>query len=425
MKNVIVKKADGKDCDVNNIEHQDDLEAASYIMLSPAQKQGMKLRKEIDDYRNLIGSLMTDSIKRAAIENYLSTTIHSGNRTQAPSMWETTLFENMPVIAAVTILTKIQSDVRYAESEALHTLINNIDEGDVRVNQLNAFVIPNSKNIMRGGKYSANIVLAAIDTTQRPAIYINGKQLPPENNGLYEFVCGSTGIFDFQGYLEVPRGDGSMTRHEFSSSYTVVEPSATISATLMNVLYAGIGNPISISVPGIPNHAIQATMTNGTLIRQGDNWIAKPAKVGQDAVITVTATMDGRAQTVANTQFRVRQLPDPMPFIAYKDANGYEQKYKGGKPFPKTRLLSAPGIQAAIDDDLLNVTYRVLRFETVFFDSMGNAIPEVSDGANFSQRQKDSFRRLSRGKRFYISRVRAVGPDGIERDLSPIEVIVN
>lgn len=95
-------------------------------------------------------------------------------------MWETTLFENMPVIAAVTILTKIQSDVRYAESEALHTLINNIDEGDVRVNQLNAFVIPNSKNIMRGGKYSANIVLAAIDTTQRPAIYINGKQLLPK-----------------------------------------------------------------------------------------------------------------------------------------------------------------------------------------------------------------------------------------------------
>lgn len=67
----------------------------------------------------------------------------------------------------------------------------------------------------------------------------------------------------------------------------------------------------------------------------------------------------------------------------------------------------------------------MLSFETVFFDSMGNAIPEVSDGASFSQRQKDSFRRLSRGKRFYISRVKAVGPDGITRDLAPIEVIVN
>ncbi len=91
----------------------------------------------------------------------------------------------------------------------------------------------------------------------------------------------------------------------------------------------------------------------------------------------------------------------------------------------KTLLMQAPGIEAAIDDDLLNVSYRVLSFETVFFDSMGNAIPEVSSGSQFSQRQKDSFRRLQRGKRFYISRVKAVGPDGIERDLAPLEVIVN
>ncbi len=88
-------------------------------------------------------------------------------------------------------------------------------------------------------------------------------------------------------------------------------------------------------------------------------------------------------------------------------------------------MASAPGIEAAIDDDLLNISFNVLSFETVFFDSMGNAIPEVSNGAQFSQRQKDSFRRLSRGKRFYISRVKAVGPDGITRDLAPIEVIVN
>lgn len=59
------------------------------------------------------------------------------------------------------------------------------------------------------------------------------------------------------------------------------------------------------------------------------------------------------------------------------------------------------------------------------FDSMGNAIPEVSDGPNFSSRQRESLRRLQRGKRFYISRVKAVGPDGVERTLSPLEVIVN
>ena len=84
------------------------------------------------------------------------------------------------------------------------------------------------------------------------------------------------------------------------------------------------------------------------------------------------------------------------------------------------------GIVAAIDDGLLNINFRVLGFETVFFDNMGNAVPEVSSGASFSTRQKDMFRRLSRGKRFYISRVRAVGPDGVERLLpTTLEVIVN
>ena len=89
------------------------------------------------------------------------------------------------------------------------------------------------------------------------------------------------------------------------------------------------------------------------------------------------------------------------------------------------KAKSRDPISAKLVANLLNVEYTVLSFETVFFDSMGNAIPEVSDGNKFSQRQKDSFRRLSRGKRFYISRVRAIGPDGIERDLSPIEIIVN
>ena len=142
-------------------------------------------------------------------------------------------------------------------------------------------------------------------------------------------------------------------------------------------------------------------------------------------MVTVTATIDGVSQKVATTSFRVRKLPDPMPYIAYKDAKGNPERYKGGKPFAKTMLLQTEGIEAAIDDDMLNVAYKVLSFETVFFDSMGNAIPEVSAGNRFSERQRSSFRRLSRGKRFYISRVRAIGPDGIERTLAPMEVIVN
>ena len=57
-------------------------------------------------------------------------------------------------------------------------------------------------------------------------------------------------------------------------------------------------------------------------------------------------------------------------------------------------------------------------FESQKAHAMGNAVPEVSEGAKFSARQKDLFRRLTRGKRFFITGVKAVGPDGIERQLS-------
>lgn len=425
LKYLIVKKADGKDADVKNIQSQDDLEAASYVMLSPSMRHGGQLRESITNYRNYVSALMPDSVKKATVEECLSTTINSRAEQINPIAWETTLFENMPVVAAVTILTKMQSDVLYVENLALNTLITNIDASDVRVNKLDAFVIPNSKNIMRGSKYSANIVLAAIDTTQVPNIYIDGKQLPTANNGLYEVVCGSTGVFDFTGYLEVPHGDGTMTRHDFSSSYTVVEPTATVSATMMNVMYAGIANPVSISVPGVPNNAVQATMTNGTLTRSGDLWEAHPTNVGEDAVITVSATIDGVTQTVSSTTFRVRRLPDPTPYIPYNDANGTEQHYKGGKPFSKGLLRGVTTLGAAIDDGLVNVTFKVTSFELVTFDQMGNAMLEKSEGGNFSKRQGDAINRLSRGKRFYISNIKAIGPDGITRDLSPIEVIVN
>jgi gliding motility-associated protein GldM len=195
---------------------------------------------------------------------------------------------------------------------------------------------------------------------------------------------------------------------------------------MMNVLYAGINNPISISVPGVPMTAVQATMTNGTLTRNGDQWIAHPGKVGTEAVISVSAQLDGRTQQVGSMTFRVRKLPDPTPYIAMKDGNGNTVHYKGSpKRISKGALMAAEGLGAAIDDDLLNVSFTVVSFSTIFFDSMGNAIPEVSAGSRFSDRQKEQFRRLKPGKSFFISNVKAKGPDGITRDISPMEVALN
>ena len=425
LKQDIARAADGKKGDYHNISNNDDLEASSVTMLNPATNKGAQLRKSIDEYRSYVSSLIPDSAKRASVMEMLSTKVEDKSGTLGSTTWEQKMFENMPAVAAVTLLTKVQNDIRQAESEALTNLITSVDIGDVRVNELNAYVIPHSNMVMRGGKYTANVVLAAIDTTQRPDIYVNGSKLANQN-GLLEFVAGNTGKHEFSGYIEVPRADGTTDRRAFESSYMVIEPMATISPTMMNVLYAGIDNPISISVPGIPMSAVQATMTNGTLTRNGDQWIAHPGKVGSESEISVSAQIEGRSQTVGSMKFRVRKLPDPTPYLAVKDGNGNIVHYKGSpKRISKAALMESEGIGAAIDDDILNVTYSVISFSTVFQDQMGNSIPEISDGARFSARQREQFRRLKPGKSFFISNVKAKGPDGITRDISPMEVALN
>ncbi len=424
LKYEIVHKADGADGDPDNIVNRDDLEAAAVVMLAPGNSRGAALRKRIDAYREYACTLMPDTAKQRTIRLALATDDVMRPGTLVAQTWEESKFEQQPVVAAVTLLAKLQNDILYAEGEILANLLSQVDAGDVRVNELNAYVMPQSRLVMRGGKYSANIVLAAVDTTQRPLVFVEGRQLAG-SNGLYEVPTSSTGTFTYTGWLEVPHGDGTSTRHDFTSSYTVIEPMATVSATMMNVLYAGIDNPIGISVPGTTMNDISATMSNGTLTRQGDHWIARPANIGQDAVVSVTATIDGRPVDVAKTTFRVRRLPDPTPFIAFTDAAGNEQKYRGGKKgFTKQNLQAAQGLQAAIDDGLLDTPFKVTGFQTIFFDSSGNAMVEKSDGAAFSQRQKQQFGRLSRGKRFFISGITAVGPDGITRELSPMEVIL-
>ena len=423
LKIEIARQADGPQGNYRNLINNDDLEASAAWMLSPGTQRGKKLREAIEAYRSFVASQIADPEKRKAVEQLLSTKVDNPKGVVGPVSWEQINFENMPVIASVTFLTHLQTNIRQAESDAMTSIINSIDMGDVRVNSLNAYVIPQSTMIMQGGRYSADIVLAAIDTTKRPRVFVGGRELP---GGRYEFTPGGTGTFDYSGYIEVLKADGSMSKYPFKSSYTVIEPMATISPTMMNVLYAGIDNPISISAPGVPMSAINASMTNGTLTRSGDHWVAHSSAVGAEAVISVTANLDGRSMQLGSMTFRVRKLPDPLPYIAYKDASGNTQHYKGTpKRLPKAALMSASGLGAALDDGVLNITYQVVSFSTTFFDSMGNAIPENSAGSSFSARQIEQFKRLKVGKSFFISNVKAKGPDGITRDIPPMEVILN
>ncbi len=419
LKLAIVVKSDGEEADVHNIKNQEDLEAATSVMLAPNKGRGKELFNAINSYRSRITKMVTDAEKRAVIESNLNTDVPQSAKAEGKN-WEEYMFESQPTAAAVTLLTKLQNDVRYAEGEVLHNLVSNIDVKDLRVNEVNAYVVPNSQTIVQGGRFSAQIFMAAVDTTKRPTIYIGGREIKSEK-GLYETICNTTGDFTLSGYIEMLNGGGEKIRREFSQKYTVIPPSATVSADIMNVLYAGYDNPMSVGVPGIPSSKLRVSMTGGNLIQKGDGkYIARPTNVGGEAVITVAAETEGRVQEMGKFTFRVRKLPDPTAFIQ----NG-DDHFLGGK-LSKQILMNTSNLSAAIDDGLLNIPFQVKGFEMTFYDNMGNAVPEISGGSAITDRQKNMIRQLGRGKRFYITKIRAQGPDGIERTLNgAMEIIVN
>ena len=416
LKLQIVQEADGKDANVLDIKSKDNLEAASHVMLAPGTGQGHKLFNAINSFRNRILAMVSDPHQRSIIESNLTTKLPKNANTMGKN-WEEYMFEDMPVAGAVTLLSKLQRDVRYAEGEVLHTLVSNIDMKDIRVNKLSAFVIPESRTVISGDQFSAQIVMAAVDTTQQPEIYVGGQRI---SNGLYRFTAGGVGEHQFGGYITMRDGSGNVIRRDFTQKYTVVAPSATVSADLMNVLYAGYDNPISVSIPGVPLNAVQASMSGGSFRSIGmGKYIARPSAVGSDVTINVASNANGKSRQMGKFTFHVRKLPDPAAYITVGT-----DRFRGGG-LAKASLMGANGIKAAIDDGILDIQFKVVSFETVFFDNMGNAVPMASAGASFSERQRGTFRKLSRGKRFYISRITAVGPDGITRKLNgSMEVIV-
>ena len=423
LKTRIVIKADGKNGDPEHLKRPDDLNAAYEVMFEHGKNDGARLKSQIDSYREYIATLVTNPSIKNIIESNLSTE-PSDKAKENKQTWEESMFWQMPVAAAVTLLTKIQNDIRYAEGAVLSDLLKNVDLTDYRVNKVSAFVIPQSQTVIRGGQYVANIVLSAQDSTQRPRVFVNGKYLSDEANGRFTVSAGSQGEFPVKGYIEMPEGDGSFRKYDFAEKYFVQEPSATVAPSWMNVLYAGVDNEVRIAVPGIASQNVSATMTNGTLTPKGNGfWIAKPSTSAKEAVITVSAKVaEGRSQVMANNNFRVRPLPDPKPFLTVE---GRTLPFDGGA-LSRAQLLGVNAAEAAIDDGILKMTFNVISFEVSYTNSMGLTGRESSDGARFSNNQKELIRSLRPGATTYIRGMVVRGPDGIQRTLkTPLEIIIN
>ena len=198
----------------------DAIDAAGEVMLAPITGKGKKLFNAINAYRENILQYVTDPRQRKIIASNLSTNVPRKPNTLGKN-WQEYMFEDMPVAAAVTLLSKLQNDVRYAEGEVLHTLVSNIDMKDIRVNKLSAFVVPEKTTLYPGERFSANIVMAAVDTTQQPEIYVNGSRVNTRN-GQYSFTAGGVGEHQFSGYILMHNTKGDVLRRNFLHQQAVV-----------------------------------------------------------------------------------------------------------------------------------------------------------------------------------------------------------
>ena len=380
------------------------------------QGNGAVLKQVVAYYRDYAASLVeADAELRNAILQNLATERGYNAHEKDSCDWEVAIFDGMPVGASITILTKMQNDVRSTESQLIQYLMDRTDAGDLRVNKLNAYVIPNSNYVIRGGRYSAKIILAAIDSTQTPEYYIEGQRI--NDQGLYEVAATGIGLKKYSGWIAFQNpSTGEMENLPFSSEYSVGEPAVTISNTDLNIMYRGYDNKFSISVPGVSNDKVRVNVSGAAVRQQGGLWIIKPGDGAKTVTISVSAELDGRMQPMGSKDYRVKALPKPGAYF-----KSGEKEYSDGN-ISRGALLNggATVIASYGPDGLLDLPYQITSFKVNI-----NGVLTEARGNRFTADQRSRLEKLKMGAIVVITDIRAKGPDGKEVRLSPIPLSLN
>ncbi|MDP4240118.1 MAG: gliding motility protein GldM [Bacteroidota bacterium] len=402
----IVRLADKKEANdsayVKQINAKDNMDKAAQYGI--AERHGKELKKQIEEYRSFLVDLSANNPSKQKM--YQS--IFATGKTKDGKQWDEALFEGMPLSAVITILTKYQSDIRSSEAEIIQYLKSQTDALDFRVNKITAVVVPNTPYVLRGEKYSAQIVLAAVDSTKKPDYYVNGQQV---RNGLYEVMANKLGIISYSGQIKLQGNDGNVMVRPFKSSYTVGEPAATLSNEDLNVVYRGIDNKFSISVPGVASEDVTIRVIGGSYRKEGGKFLIQPSR-NEDINIEVWAKVDGKQKKMGGGAYRVKLLPDPKAFIQPNDAGA--KPIRGGFMSPSA-LRSSSLIASYGKDELIKAKFRVISFTML---AKGFSPVQVG-GSRLNAAFLD---KLIKGDILMINNIKAEGPDLIPRDLGSIAI---
>ncbi len=260
--------------------------------------------------------------------------------------WEQYMFSHTILAADVVILNKYIAEARNAEFDVLTKLMSYVGAEAFKFNKIEAKVIPEKRNVFSGDEYKAQILVAAFDTTESPKVsYRMGiDSLTSAMMANATSVIGEQGIVNigiptnslglgekkFAGviFIKDPVNPDKFKQYPFNSSFNVSEPAATIAADAVNVFYAGIPNPLSISIPNVPPSDIICQKVSGSAVitqRNGNGalYYVKPtedkptSKIKYDSIILqASARIDGQLVSMGKKEFRVIEAPSPSITIA-------------------------------------------------------------------------------------------------------------
>ena len=418
FKDDMVLLADGnkaiKNAKVSDIGKKDDTNIPSQYAIN--EGNAAILKEAINQYREFLISITGDTQAFDAELRRTFVTDDGQNAEGETISWENMIFHEMPMCASITVLTKLQNDIRHCEGKAVQLLLAATDAGDLRVNKFNAYVIPSANYVVKGTKYTAQVILAAIDSTQTPEYYVNGQKL--NSNGVYEVIANTVGVQKIIGKIGYMDQQGVMQYLPFEREYTVGEPTATISNTDLNIMYRGYDNPFSISVPGVSAHLLQVKCAQASIKQQGNMWIIRPnAESSDNLEIEVYANIGGTAALMGSQVYRVKNLPRPD---AYFEINGVPTEDtripRSHLINPKNKIVASYGA-----DGLVQAKFEIIGFQVKL--PTGASISVKGD--HFDNKALDAIKKLKQGNMLNLMYIRAKGPDGKEVQLRGLSIELN
>jgi len=416
-----------------NVEAKDNYDMPMEILVGPvddgSKGEGLVLKNKLEQFKKDMLDLFTDPKDKTDLEkSFPINTSEQYSQVEKKKLgWVERNFHHTVLAADVAIFNKFLVDVKTVEGDVIAKLYSAVDAGDFKFDQVVAKVVPKSSYVLQGGDYEADIFVAAYDSKTNPDVFVwegldsiigtppgEGTKVPGEA-GLSKYKVPSSGIGEkkYAGVISLKTPSGDIKKYPFHSSYTVGQPSATVSADKMNVFYIGVDNPVTISVPGVPSNNVMPSMTAGTLTpAQGaGKYIVKVGTGFTETTVNVSAKIAGKVQSMGASKFRVKRVPDPVAYIGGVKSGAINRNV----------LVASRMIAAKLDNFDFDLTFVVTSY-TFLINLHGDIIPTACSGNLLNDGILNKIKSATTGTRVYFEDIKARGPDGTTRTLSPVNL---